>query len=463
MKLFALITLFLTSATFQSNQNDVAKLEKLIKKLGSKDPTTREQNQAKIVELISQTKKEELKPLVDEIKIIIKKDDDPEVTARLKHILSLLSYGEWLGMRSSPLQGRTGHICLLTRNKVIIFGGKSRLAGPYNDGAIYDIDKNSWKKMKKGPLAERYESTAAVKNNKLYIWGGKKYGRKLAYDGAIYDIKKDSWVKMKQIPFEPPKYLSIVLDNKIFVWSPSQAYIESNKGHHAAIYDMEKDEWMKKKIPKCPINVPIDSSKRVSGKKLIIWGGGGPYGFKLSDKGVIYDLERNNWLEISKSPIRGRWGHSATIAGYKMIVWGGYTQGKKPQRRGVASLYDKVITVNDGAIYDIEKDTWIKMSPSPIEKRTLHTGVYINEKFVVWGGRSIWPYPEHLIDGAIYDIKTDSWYKLESWPLNPRYGHTCLIINDSLIIWGGRSTKSRYRNALNNGAIYILPVIKAQF
>jgi len=461
MQLLTLLVLLPLTISFQNDQSGLAKLRNLISDLDNKNPKIREESEEKIIELVKSAKKEHIQPLFDEIKKVVEKDHDPEVTGRLKEVLYIITQGDWFTIGKSPLISRQQHSYNAIGNKIIIWGGTNQALGSFNDGAIYDTKNDTWKKMKKSPLVERCKHTGVVIDNKLIIWGGLTHGGKPINNGAIYDIESDNWSSMKEYPLEAIGHnTSIVVGSKLFIWggfykTKTGIYRSSKSG---AIYDIKKDKWTI--IKQSTVYGRRYHSSVVYGKKVIIWGGQ----FRASgslNNGAIYDIEKDSWTTIKKAPLKARWGHSAAVIRDKMIVWGGFTRAsfnKKNKERDPANL-------NNGAIYDIKKDKWTMMSDCPIDGRSYHTGTLLNDKFIVWGGRFASPlgtFIKTFNNGAIYDIKSNSWLKVADARLEPRFLHTSIIINGNLIIWGGSTQQTYHTRSIihfNNGAIYVPPVV----
>lgn len=74
-----------------------------------------------------------------------------------------------------------------TGNKLIIWGGQGESANYFNDGAIYDLSKNSLVEMAASPLKERLNPSSLLIDDKLIVWGGFSVGKRLN-DGAIYEL-----------------------------------------------------------------------------------------------------------------------------------------------------------------------------------------------------------------------------------------------------------------------------------
>jgi len=312
-------------------------------------------------------------------------------------------------MKDAPIEGVKNAHVFYEGDKLIVWGGQDKGNRWVNDGAIYDIEKGTWKKIKGAPIERRLMGTGVYQQgDKLIIWGGANGGGSYYKDGAIYDIEKGTWQKMKDAPIEGRYANGIFIRKKLIIWGGRgkgdiRPY-DPRPLDDGAIYDIEKGTWQKMK------DAPIESrelhlhKEMLAGKELIIWGGGGLRGskYKSFDNGAIYDIEKNSWRKIKESPIGTRKGHTKIFTGKELIIWSG-SDGSK-------TLY------NDGAIYDIAKGTWKIMKNAPIEGRYGPIVIQANKNtdtstlIIIWGGRRGKSYYN---DGAIYDIEKSTWKK--SW------------------------------------------------
>lgn len=353
----------------------------------------------------------------------------------------------WAKMADCPIEGRTSFVSGISGNNLIIWGGTGEKYAQYNDGAIYNMSKGTWEKIKSGQLGSQRDSLGLVLGNKLIIWGGRA-GNKWNNDGAVFDIEKKEWKKIEEFPFNGYYSRIAILENNLAVWGGADKDKFYNQG---ALYNLEKNSW--EKMADCPVEARCLFFFAPLGTKLIIWGGvskqkdsfldgaiynsnentwqkieecpldkrscgvgcgktlplvavtetnlilwGGSYLGQFYDDGATYNIKKNEWEKMDKSPLEARSGHVLIMADNKLVIWGGLGKG----------AYYK-----DGAIYDIGKKSWQAMKPSPLEGREHPKTEIFGKKLVIWGGF----HPKRLNDGAIYDIENDSWEKIEDCPL----------------------------------------------
>lgn len=302
--------------------------------------------------------------------------------------------------------------------------------------AVMEILKGGvWKKMSASPLEGRYYHRSVAYKNKVIIWGGGGNGN-VFNDGAIYDVDEDKWTKMSESSLKRRCYHTMsIIGDRIYVWGGLESDVEA-AFDDGSIYDIKKDSW--KKMSKGPLKGRAAHSAVVVGGdgeyttqdpvKIIFWGGQSKNG-EYYNNGAIYNVEKDSWRKIKDAPIVARGYHSAAICSNKMVIWGG---------TGAGSPY------NDGAVYDIAKDNWELMGKCPLEGRYYQLSTLVNNKLFIWGGYDV----RLFKNGAVYDIEEDSWNLIDKCPLNPRASHVQTLCGNNLIIWGGHDP------FYNDGAIY---------
>ncbi|HVL05082.1 MAG TPA: kelch repeat-containing protein [Acidimicrobiales bacterium] len=176
-------------------------------------------------------------------------------------------------------------------------------------------------------------------------------------------------------------------------------------------------------------------------KAMIVWGGAGDAG-PLGD-GAAYDLAAGTWTPLPPAPITPRRGHSAVWTGTTMLVFGGH--GEREGCQGVCAL-------GDGAAYDPLTNAWTPLAPSPVQGRFGHTAVFLQNRMVVWGGAG--DGGGALGDGASYDTANGQWAALPVPPLAPRLGHRAVATTDRMMVWSGSSEATEGGSYFADGAVY---------
>jgi N-acetylneuraminic acid mutarotase len=333
--------------------------------------------------------------------------------------------GSWIKMsKDAPIVPRALIGAVPSGDRLVVWGGEIK-DSPVSDGAFYDLRTDTWKAMAKAPIEGREHFTMLADGDKIIIWGGENTPA-----GAIYDIATDSWKKMADAPvtlgMEP--YTSGLAGRKMLVWGIGRTSTLNAVG---AVYDIDRDSW--RKMADAPIKA-IDGWPPLFYKnKFIVWGAPGD---ESSGRfGAVYDIDADSWKEMAKAPITRRNWSASVLFGNKLLVWGGCPGPVEAHTAG---------SQNDGAIYDIDKDTWKKMADSPLSPRFFPKGFLWRNKVVIWGGLK----DKFFYDGAVYDPEKDVWEKIAEAPLqgqNPRelysygiFGYNPTppnLAGDKLVVW----------------------------
>jgi N-acetylneuraminic acid mutarotase len=192
-----------------------------------------------------------------------------------------------------------------------------------------------------------------------------------------------------------------------------------------------------------------------TGSEMLTWGGQAIKGAKYRADGGVFDPARNTWSLIPKAPLAPRGDQVATWTGSRLLVWGGGVEGPK----------SGTLAFNDGASYEPVTRRWTPMAQSPLEARSLHTGVWTGSLLLIWGGVDlcgtqvggttfsckVFSFPGEgeevsedaklLADGAAYDPDSDRWIPMAPAPLKPRAGHVAVWTGREMIVWGGATLK----------------------
>ncbi|MDQ4069308.1 MAG: B-box zinc finger protein, partial [Actinomycetota bacterium] len=148
-----------------------------------------------------------------------------------------------------------------------------------------------------------------------------------------------------------------------------------------------------------------------------------------------------HWKEMSPSGLCGRYDVAQAWTGTELIMWGGENCA------GTACPSIQAPRLADGAAYSPAGDSWRKLAPSPLSKRTPAATAWTGTEMVVWGGVSA---DAFFADGAAYDPARDRWRPVSQSPLQARDGVASAWTGRELIIWGGGDL----REGFPNGAAY---------
>jgi N-acetylneuraminic acid mutarotase len=340
--------------------------------------------------------------------------------------------GSWKKMsQAAPVMVRAKIGAVISGNRLVVWGGEIK-DQPASDGAVYDIDKDVWKKMAAAPMEGREHFTMTGYGNRVIVWGGENNP-----NGAIYDIDKDFWQKIAEAPFslgmEP--YTWGIIGNKLLVWGIGKTKELNPVG---GIYDIDKDTW-KKMADLTAMKAVDDWPPFFYKNKFLVWGC--PNAGKADRYGAIYDINKDEWKEMAAAPIERRNWPAAVLAGSKLAIWGGCAG---PVEAHTATSHA------DGAVYDIDHDTWKKMAQAPLEARWALRSFAWGRRIIVWGGMGTSEFKNKFFyyDGAIYDLETDRWEKIPEAPLKSEHARDLYsfgifgynptppaLLGNKLIVW----------------------------
>lgn len=246
------------------------------------------------------------------------------------------------------------------------------------------------------------------------------------------------WLPMESLPLGGRAFHTAVwTGSRMLIWGGASA--STTYKNDGASYDLVANKWTT--IASSPLSARRQQAGVWTGSQLFIWGG---YNGNPMKGGALYDPTTNAWTAIPDGPLSAR--HSAVAAWSpatkEVLVWGGCTSG---YCTGVAG---------DGAAYNVETNTWTALGASPLAARADAAYGMVKGELVIWGGRS--GSTTMLTDGARFDPVSRAWTKFSApaaTTLDGRYDEAFLVANDSLFIWGGRSTSDE-ETAKPNGAIY---------
>ena len=200
----------------------------------------------------------------------------------------------------------------------------------------------------------------------------------------------------------------------------SAAVVDPMRGYSGWLFDLHTQEWAA--FPASPIEGPAGIMDPIvvafAGSKLIVWG------MSRGDvHGAVLDPSTMKWRPMSQAPVAIRYRCAKAVIGNKLLVWGGY--GPIDPRRGGP--------LADGAVYDLEKDTWEKIPDPPVPGRRSECVYAVwNDRLVLFGGTSDrGPLPT----GVTYDPVTRKWQKMADAPQAIGNYASGAVHGDTLVVW----------------------------
>lgn len=308
------------------------------------------------------------------------------------------------GMRDGDTPGG-GSIAVWTGTEMLV-------VGPTRDGPIagwaYDPELDAWRAADPFPSEDRsYVGAWAWTGEELLLWGGDQ--NYMFADGWSYDPEADIWSELPPSPksaTEAPE--SAWTGDEMIIWG-GYPYEDP----YGVAFDPSTESWRafgtEPQIYDFPGQAVQDHTLTWTGDQVVLWGGHGGPGHTTSLLGYRPDVDQ--WQSLEPAPIDGRERYPAVWTGKELIIWGGYaTYGPIDELDSLA--------LGDGAIYDPEFDRWSQMSPSPLDDRCDHTGVWTGSVVIYFGGYEQCGSLDSFThgDAASYDPATDSWALLPPPP-----------------------------------------------
>jgi len=177
---------------------------------------------------------------------------------------------------------------------------------------VYDPTTDSWENKTSLPSPRLYIK-ANVIEDKLYVLGGNT--RTI----NVYDFQTDSWSTKGRIPVTPGECASVVLNNKIHVFSSPRIH---------QIYDVETNTWEEESLLLgCSYPIATVTTGIASPQRIYVFSA--TYSNSLSTTyygpppaGQSYDPKTGNWTALNSVP----WGHlsgGATVIEDRIYLVGG--------------------------------------------------------------------------------------------------------------------------------------------
>lgn len=342
------------------------------------------------------------------------------------------------------LKGRAGNTAVWTGKEMIVFGGEA-LGTSFDDGARYDVARDSWELLpRKGAPSSRTGQAAVWTGQAMIIWGGfgGTWGEDVNHnDGARYSPASDAWkaVSTGGAPAARFDVPAVWTGKEMLVWGGFTDSHSRYQGGHADAhlntggrYNPETDSWK-------PIAARGAPTKRCwhalvwTGKEMIVWGGGNAT--KALNDGGRYNPARDTWRTMSTDGAPGARVHPVAVwTGKEMIVWGGASR-----EADAGAVY-----FENGARYNPETDTWRPMSTVGAPKgRILTLGVWTGTEMLVWGGVNdaqaggVEDASRYMGTGARYDPANDTWTEMTNVGAPTPRLTSGVWTGEGLLIFGG--------------------------
>jgi N-acetylneuraminic acid mutarotase len=233
----------------------------------------------------------------------------------------------------------------------------------------------------------------------LLVAGGTywKSGKKLWTDDvSFYEPRSNKWTKWSSLP-RPLAYGSMVQANqKLYLVGGSD-----EKSLYNDVYQLEGKEWMR--IGEAPFKSVYTAAVGTNSYIYIFGGGASVTDLTLTtNEAWKFNVKTKEWHKLEVVPGPPRVLHAATIRGNFIYIFGGSTQ--KPGQ--------ELINLDDAFRFDIQREKWAKLKPTPVPTRALWATT-ANNSIYLFGG-----YSDNFLDHVYqYDSQRDEYHLISRLPL----------------------------------------------
>jgi hypothetical protein len=282
----------------------------------------------------------------------------------------------------------------------------------------------SWHQAADPPFGPRTEAaTATTDDSRILVWGGRTDRGDgtggWQTDGGIYDPVTDEWEPIEDAPLGEDVFHATarLSDGLLAVVNGEGSPVT------AALYDISEQTWTA--LPATGIDgivsAPVWDGTTMAMFRIMPTGG--------EDQPLTLRWRRGDdtWTTGAPYPHGTREVPAIAATDEAFAVWGGTTSDDLGPNRPVLPGPDPGATA-DGAVYDLDSDTWQEMAPGPLEPRVNAFADWQGGELVVGAGSNDFDESETPLAPIIarYDPEADAWSQL---PFPPDE----IVMND----WGG--------------------------
>ncbi|XP_030195783.1 attractin-like protein 1 isoform X2 [Gadus morhua] len=299
---------------------------------------------------------------------------------------------------------RASHQAVVQDKVMWVVGGYTFNYSSFQMVLSYNLESGVWNTVpiNSGPLP-RYGHSVAACQGDIYMFGGR-------LETGLGNVTDELWVF---------SVASRTWQRRTLVLAPTAPgqQIYAVEGHSAHCVTMEGGEVV----------------------MVVLFGYSPIYSYVSSVQ--EYNIRSNTWSlpETRGAVAQGAYGHSSTLdpGTSSVFVHGGYKTLPANKYGLVDELYR----------YEVNTRTWFILKESGYP-RYFHSAVLVGGTLMVFGGNT--HNDTSLSNGAkcfsadflAYDIACDSWSRLPKPDLHrdlPRFGHTAVVSNGSMYVFGGFS------------------------
>lgn len=374
---------------------------------------------------------------------------------------------------------RSYHTAVMWNDKMVVYGGQDLKEGPQSGMWMIEItqfDQGDWEEVPvpgQGPLCRH---TAIIKNDSMYLFGGSN-GIEEFNKTIVYNLRTKS---LREIipdnPACPPaldSHSACLYEDGTASWMiVFGGYAQGERTSSLYTLNLSSEKWKQASTSKGP-EPRCNHSSTIYQNYMYLFGGINEETEKLNDFWKL-DLRTYYWdkIEAVGSVPTGRSGHSAVVYNDVMIIFG----GMKDITKETNDMYSFNFTTNTWVMFQYEhqikdpvtneqleefkksKGNNFSPSKSPNNKSPLlkkpsgdlsptRTGQRKNTEGNVEAPPGV-KKKKTLYDGPASPISG----RLKARPPHPRDGHSAVVSNNCMIIFGG----DRHQMPFNDCYVYFL-------
>jgi len=269
-----------------------------------------------------------------------------------------MAANQWTQMNSpSGERGAVGLAYDAESDRVVLFGGGSKLVYGLPDTWAYDYNTNTWTEMAQGPAKHLGARLAYdAESDRIILFGGWDVMSDTPYnDTWAYDLNSDTWTEMKPSTSPPARnYQGMAYDaesDRVLTWG-GEDLRENLLAPSLWSYDFNTNTWEEMKTGEGPHPQGADYAAMVydaNADRTILFGG--EY---QGDETWAYDYNTNTWTDLKPSTVTGRLSRHAmaySTAADRVILFGGQV--------GLTNFNYTGETWS----YDLNTNTWTNVTP----------------------------------------------------------------------------------------------------
>jgi len=260
-----------------------------------------------------------------------------------------------------------------------------------------------WSQIADPPFKNREEPfAAALGDGRVLVWGGAREADGRCFttgvqliglgDGGIYDPATNTWEYISPSPLRPvvpgpATFMEVQLAHGRL----AVAELYEDGSVHAAVYDVAEQRWHEAPSPE----ITIWEALGWDGQTLTV--------VDRSAKTVRWTLGSPMWTSGAPFPLAARSATGSAFDGRRLAVWGGWDSAGG--------------FLDEGAVYDVQTDTWQVMSAGPLTARVIPGMMWSQGKLLVGGGLDRRDEDRKVLSDLVaYDPVSDAWATLASAP-----------------------------------------------